>query len=309
MFRTCEYMPTFCRLRDTGLAGQVNVPTFGGLTTRTEFEILTGVSLRPFEQHTHPYFSLVTAPRPSLATRLKRLGYQTVFSHPNYRTFWNRQSAVPLLGFDLFADIRGFENSDREGIYVSDRALTTRVLRRLDEPDNQPIFVFAVSMENHGPWGHGRPNIDPDLMARVTVPSELADNAGSEWREYAYHLMTADRELARLHEAITDSKHPTILAFFGDHWPSLPATYEALAFNLQDSEVKSKTPFLMIRNYGESNAARKEISASEFANELLEFAQLCVDRYCTAHRSLRASDDYDKTKLELLQLAHFYERL
>lgn len=38
--------------------------------------------------------------RPSLASYLQSLGYETVATHPYYATGWNRDKVYPWLGFE-----------------------------------------------------------------------------------------------------------------------------------------------------------------------------------------------------------------
>src|SRR5690606_12949684 len=122
-------------------SGALAVPTgAGGGTMRTEFEFLTGTSLRHLPSHPYPYYSLIRPGFPSLPNILRGLGYQTIAMHPHRPTFWNRNIAYPDLGFDVFLSERSFERK-RDGFFISDRALVNRIIHEMDE--EAPQFIFA----------------------------------------------------------------------------------------------------------------------------------------------------------------------
>ncbi|MGH8211755.1 MAG: LTA synthase family protein, partial [Rhodanobacteraceae bacterium] len=103
-----QFIPNFERLAREGESGQLHVPTFGGGTIRTEFEVLTGLPLRYFPQVQFPYLQIDAKVIPGLARTLRSNGYTTVAIHDNNRGFWNRASALQRLGFDRFIAIDGF---------------------------------------------------------------------------------------------------------------------------------------------------------------------------------------------------------
>ncbi len=291
----CEFLADFCQLRERSDYGQLSVPTYGGLTLRTEFEFLTGVALAHLPSHEYPYYSLLSDSVPSLASQLAALGYSTAFMHPNKRTFWDRHKAMPLLGFERFTDITEFRERDRMGYYISDAALTTRLIQELEANDSgQPNFWFVISMENHGPWGKGRPFADPDRVAAIELPPGLPESAAQQWRDYIYHLENAESELMRLVDAIDAREEPTVLLFFGDHLPLLAQVYAALQPKHHERPEQVPTPYLLLSNRREFERSRADFPVWELPNYLLNQAGLCIDEFCQravqlAERRQRAS--------------------
>lgn len=194
-------------------------PVFGGLTANAEFEVLTGMSMSFVPEGEVPYAKYIRDTFPSIAWVFKSQGYSTVALHANTPLFWERNRVLPLLGFDQFHGSEVFSPSDLVGPYFSDRALTLRIRQELTAAE-RPLFLFAISMENHGPFYHkGFKSLD----VKVTSPMSPADKELVE--TLCQGLKDADQSLGMLVDFLAERKKPTILIFFGDHLPVLGADY------------------------------------------------------------------------------------
>ncbi|MFS8175524.1 LTA synthase family protein [Halomonas profundus] len=207
------------------LHGALNVPAWGANTVRTECAVLTGIApdhwgIRQF----NPYRTLARHPMPSLASALKAAGYRTVCVHPYLASFYFRHKVIPQLGFDHFIDINAFQSSDKNGQYVSDQAVARKIGRLLEDDDNRPLFVFVITMENHGPLHLEAPNqatlADTLPGAPWPLPDHLRDLA-----VYLQHLSESDKMLASVKNSLNTAKRPGLLGWYGDHVPILPEAY------------------------------------------------------------------------------------
>jgi hypothetical protein len=72
-----------------------------------------------------------------------------------------------------------------------------------------PTLLYAVTMENHGPWG---PDRIPGLPGGAAT--------------YLHHLAHGDKMLQRLMDALARRPGTAVLAFFGDHRPYIPGEVE-----------------------------------------------------------------------------------
>jgi phosphoglycerol transferase MdoB-like AlkP superfamily enzyme len=276
-FEADALLPNLHRLMQSHRHGDLWVPAFGGGTIRTEFEVLTGLAMREFPEVEYPYFSLtVSSAVPSLASVLGSMGYRTIAMHPNSRDFWNRAAAFEHLGFDEFDAIEQFASAERIGYYISDEALVDRMLARL-EGASGPTFLFAISMENHGPYDN-YPNADPVRLAAQPVPSGLNEAATARLRGYFYHLENADRQLARLVDALRHRSRPSLLLFYGDHLPALPKVYSDLGFDDGGSATAQPVPWLLVDSRTTLAAPGNEPSASFYLPGLLLDAAGIDDR-------------------------------
>lgn len=234
-----QALPELRRLAAHARHGELWVPAYGGGTIRTEFEVLTGIAMRYFPEIEYPYFRLTATPLPSLASVLAARGYRTIAVHPHKREFWNRSAAFANLGFAEFDDDTAFGDAARIGYFIADDALVDRLLARLGE-SSSPTFLFAISMENHGPY-ESYPNADEAEIARQPVPPGLSGSAARELRGYLHHLARADRALGRLADALRQRPRRTLLLFYGDHLPAMPDIY-ARGAGFDDGERGRRQP-------------------------------------------------------------------
>nr|WP_290825690.1 LTA synthase family protein [Halomonas sp.] len=235
-----QLLPHFDSTREHALLqGALHVPAWGANTVRTECAVLTGIAPAQWgARQFNPYRTLLRHPQPSLASALKAAGYRTVCVHPYLASFYFRHKVMPQLGFDEFIDIEAFNSSDKNGQYISDLAVAGKVGRLLEDDDNRPLFIFVITMENHGPLHLETPN---QATLAKTLPNAiwpLADHL-RDLAVYLHHLSESDKMLASVKESLDTADRPGLLGWYGDHVPILPAAYKH--FTLPDS----RTPYLI----------------------------------------------------------------
>src|SRR5580698_1265331 len=211
-YENANLTPNLTRLAANGMSGPLHVPTFGGGTIRTEFEVLTGLSLRYFSSMQFPYLQLNDKVVPSMVRTLRSHGYETVAIHGNDPTFWNRNTAFKALGFDRFVSQSSFPaNAAMDGKYMADSAMTDEIMSQLKD-SGAPQLLFAISLEAHGPY-----DVAPkDIAARdaITVPFAVDAKDKVELQNYIYHMQHADQELGRLAALLAKRSRPTLLLFY-----------------------------------------------------------------------------------------------
>lgn len=202
-------LPHLDRLRARAVAwGRMSSIFEGGYTQRTEFSVISG--LAPDElgpDASYPYLNAAHYADAAWPMRLKRAGWTTHFLHPYDRTFFARATALPRLGFETLTMLDGFDHDPlHDGPYVSDLTLSKRVIQhcRLGG-DEAGQFIFAASMENHGPWKPGRGSGEN--------PVDI----------YSALLERSDAALGYLADELDRLGRPVWLVFYGDHAPVLKA--------------------------------------------------------------------------------------
>jgi hypothetical protein len=212
--------------RSGALSGRLDVPGWGANTMRAEFAVLTGIADSELGyDRFNPYYALARTPIESQVWRLRRAGYRTICLHPFDRRFFRRDLAMPALGFEEF---RGRETigGARRPPYCPDPELAGHILRALDEagPDT---LIFAITMGNHGPWLAKGPPLDP-AVAGLFDPAEMPDGAGL--LRYLDGLRRSDEMLQVLMTGLERRGTPAVLAFYGDHLPSLSPAFRHFGF-------------------------------------------------------------------------------
>ncbi len=269
--------PNLDRLARHGQSGPLHVPTFGGGTIRTEFEVLTGLSLRYFDDLQFPYLQLNNKVVPSMVRTLRSHGYATVAIHGNDPAFWNRISAFKAIGFDRFVSRAQFPaDAATDGKYMADSAMTDEIMTQLKDA-GPPQFLFAISIEGHGPY-----DIEPaDIPARdaIPVPAGVSGRDKRELQTYIYHIQHADQELGRLARLLARRERPTLLLFYGDHLPALTNTFQATGFVDGRGMLSEPGVWLMVDPRDPGKSQTLALASWMLPGHLLERAGIRDDAY------------------------------
>ena len=170
----------------------------------------------------------------------------------------------PALGFDEFIDIAAFSPKDRSGPYVGDLAVAAKV-RAILLAASEPLFIFVITMENHGPLHQEvvAPG-DPERLYSSPPPP-----AYEEFTIYLRHLQNTDAMLGECHAAINATGRRGWLCAYGDHVPILPGIYDANAF------VDGRTDYIVVGAEVEKTVPRfLDISPEDLARVVLREAGL-----------------------------------
>jgi len=214
------------------LFGRFAVPAWGAYTMRAEFAVLSGApeSMLGYDRF-NPYYALARVPIESQVWRLRRAGYRTICLHPFDRRFFRRDLAMPALGFERFLG-RETLGGSRVPPYCPDPALARDILRVLEE-EGPRTFIFAITMGNHGPWLAKSPPLVP-AVAGLFDPAEVP--GGAELLRYLDGLRRSDEMLQVLMDGLARRASPSVLAFYGDHLPSLSGAFRHFGFEEWSSD-------------------------------------------------------------------------
>lgn len=220
-----DLMPGYDHCRSQASAwGPLAVPTWGANTIRTEFAALTGLDSEALGlDRFNPYERFARARVDSLAWRMRGLGYRTICLHPFDTRFYGRNRAIPALGFEQFIGPEAFSPAARSEAFVNDAALARKAAEVLADfgPD---LFLFVISVGNHGPWLADRgPEDGLQLPASLQALPEAA-----ALRRYLGGLRRTDAFFPVMTQALRTTPGAGVLLAYGDHQPSLPRLFSAL---------------------------------------------------------------------------------
>lgn len=253
-------------LEGRSVSGDLLTNIFAGGTTDTEWGFLTGYSHHDdFRGNTDSY-----------VWYLKAQGYDTLYRHPGYGWFYNRQNVNGYLGFDesRFTDSGFGELVDPvAAIFHSDGILVDYLLADLDarEEDDAPLFLFSVSYQNHGPYA------SESCTAEYVTPTEtlLSQESCCILNNYLAGVSETIGEMCRLAEEIESRDEPVVLVLFGDHKPwlgngSSVYTEMGVSFDMTTREGFENyyaTPYLIF-----ANSAAKETLGRDFTGDGGDFS-------------------------------------
>ncbi|MCG8492609.1 MAG: LTA synthase family protein [Sneathiellales bacterium] len=225
--------------------GRLTVPAWGAYTMRTEFAFLSGLSEDVLGHHKfNPYLQLGQDPFWTIAHNMKSLGYKTICIHPFASTFFNRRKVFPNLGFDHFIDMTDFSKDDQFGPYIGDVALGNKIIETL-KLENDPVFIFAITMENHGAW-------PLDRFAKTDIelpPKENWPLGCYSFSHYLTHMRNTDQMIGNLTQYLSSSSDDSLLCFYGDHMPNLQNVFNKTGY------TDTKTDYFIWKNNNRRNIA------------------------------------------------------
>jgi len=226
-----DLVRSFDACRDSSVQwGRLRVPSVGANSVRTEFAVLTGLteSAVGFDRF-NPYQGFARHPIASLASKLRAAGYKTICLHPFDRRFYGRDRVMDQLGFDRFVGLEGFPGAEKVGLYTADVDVAKRIAE-LVHYEGPKIFVFAITMENHGPW-------QARAQGNVAQASDLPQvPRRTDLLEFVRSIGNADSMIQIIADALRERREPGLLAFYGDHLPSFPSTFAELGFKDRDTD-------------------------------------------------------------------------
>lgn len=245
----------FDRLAEEGLSGRMQVSAHGAYTMRTEFSVLTGIPNGALGSDAmNPYLTASRRSVWSLASHYKSKGYRCVCVHPYDLRFFRRDKVIPNLGFDELHGEEVFDSTRRFGPYISDDALASHVIGLL-EKSQVPLFIFAVTIEAHGPWDGERFESTGVDRESLGVPSWADDG----FVAYLAHLRNTDLMLGRLAAERTENSRPRVVAMFGDHVGCVP-----------ENRCPAPDTDYLVWSGPEAGTARENIKAEEIGRLVLE---------------------------------------
>ena len=255
-------IPNFRRLCQEYSSGLYTVPTVGAGTANTEFETLTGMSLRFFGAGEYPFKSVLkNTVCESAAFDLKSLGYGAYAIHDNEANFYSRRKVYQNLGFDVFTS-EEYMNTQTDVNYngwMRDRNLITPILNSLDDTEGKD-FVFTVTVQCHGAYPTESVLDDPE----ITVSSEKGDSVNNAWEYYVNQLREEDEFIQELIDTLSLRDEPTVVLFYGDHLPTM---------GLSDDDLTTgstyETNYLIWDNYG-LEKQDKDITSYQAVAEVME---------------------------------------
>lgn len=270
--------PFLDSLQENTISGHALTSVYGGTTANAEFEFLTSFTLQFLPNGATPYQQYIQQEFPSLAWILKSYGYQCTATHPYLANGWSRPKVYPLLGFSerTFLDAYPAQKLVRD--YIGDQEMYEYLLQKLNEERDSPIFLFGITMQNHGGYGTPASNFSQ------TIHLEGYSQDYPQAEVYLSLINQSDLALEYLLTELEQLEEDTLVLFFGDHLPKVENEfYEELhgsGFDTLDSQMQQYTvPFFIWANYDIPEGTVERTSLNYLARYLLEAAGIELPPY------------------------------
>lgn len=272
-----DYMPFIHNLTEDTVKGNLFVSVKGGNTANTEFEFLTGNTMAFLPQGSVAYQQYVNKELPSVASYLGKLGYQTAGLHPYYASGWDRDEVYPFLGFDRALFINSFTHKEILRKYVSDRSAFEQIIDLYDQKSDQDrLFAFEVTMQNHGGYYEDFENFTPDIKLDFNASSEKVQHYTELYLSLIKESDAAFEEMVDYFKA-QDEK--TVIVMFGDHQPADIIAQPVLKLNdkMNDTSLETQqdryiVPFVIWANYDIEEKTVDRLSVNYLSALLMDVA-------------------------------------
>lgn len=289
-------IPNFRKLMRENSSGYMNVPSTGGGTARTEFEMLTGSNFDYLLSGEIPYTSIIKERTAnSLATTLKKQGFGVEAVHNFKGNFYNRDKGYENMGFDRFTSIEYMDGMEYTKLnWPKDFILTKYIKKSLDSTKTKD-FVSTISVQAHSYF--------PKRKIETWYPCQVEGNIPREQKDQIYYYCQQIREMdqfvKQLNDMLVERKKQTgedsIILYYGDHMPNLDYLYG-------EEEVldRYKTPYTFFSTYKIPRVENGIKESYEIGEKMLKMAGLKYGPVEKLHAYLRNDKDYKK-KMELVQ--------
>lgn len=291
-------IPNFRQLMKDYTSGYYRVPAVGAGTANTEFESISGMSLRYFGAGEYPYKTVLKDETcESAPFVLKNLGYSTHAIHNNEANFYSRKSVYPMLGFDTFTSEEYMPDitDTTETGWVKDHILTDEIVKCLDSSEN-PDYIYTVSVQGHGDYPT-EPVLDNPAIT-VTGAEDKEKNNYS-WEYYVNEIHEMDEFVKELTDTLSKYPEPVVLVMYGDHLPTMGLQTEDL-----ENRYLFQTEYVMWDNMG---LKKKDInlSAYQMAAEVFDRVGIHEGTLMTYHQTRKNTKNY-QVDLEMIQYDLLY---
>lgn len=276
-----EILPNIHSLQKNTKKGYLYVPVFGGGTSDTEYEVLTGNSKQFLPNGGIAYQLYCGENEYGLANTMEQEGYTSTAMHPGKATAWNRSGVYSWMNFEQFINLKNWGRRPKYYRYYASDSSAYRKIRdlyRSKEMENQ--FIFCVTIQNHGGYSNssGTENFTPD----VTLSYE---NDYPDAETYLSLAKESDAAFIQLLSFFKYVDEPTMIVMFGDHWPSLDWGFfselvgqDFGTLDLFQVQETYKTPYIIWTNYP-SESTQENMSTNYLGSYILEQAGLEMTVY------------------------------
>ena len=264
--------------------GNLYMSVLGALTVNSEFEVLSGNTMRFLPGSLIPYLSEINSYMPTMVEEMETIGYDTVAMHPNAAHAYCRKNVYECFGFNEFITIDEMAPLPEEANSVFlDKYNYDEIIKRYENRDkSKPLFLFDVTIQNHSPyWDEGR-------TTRITKIGNTEEGIDSQFipeETYIDLLRKSDEAFKNLVEYFENVDEPVVICMFGDHQAILSDAFYNLAFDGQNLSEQEKTqkkyivPYIMWSNYDADFYDPGDMSANYLSAVLMEELGLPMSDY------------------------------
>ncbi|OOF67023.1 LTA synthase family protein [Rodentibacter sp. Ppn85] len=214
-------LPMFEHQSDTVFMSPLRVHTFAGATWKSEFAFLAGVPSTDFGAlASGVFYSVVPHIQSGLVKNLRDQGYFCVALSPFTKGNYNAKSAYEHFGFDLMLQPQdlGYPAPFSKNLWtISSEEMMeyTRMILKKKHPAlekvTQPMFVYVLTMREHGPY-----DLEMENIYNLEMPN-IGAKSISSLNDYTQRIVSLNEAIEKMDEYLHQRNKPFVFGYFGDH--------------------------------------------------------------------------------------------
>lgn len=245
-------------LEKQAVHGDLLTNIFAGGTVDSEWCFLTGYS----------QYDQFRSPTDSYVWYLRDQGYDTLYHHPGYNWFYNRQNVNEYLGFQesFFTENCFGELVDpNHAVFRSDKEVVDYLIDELEEKRENPLFSFSVTYQNHGPY-----SAETEQLAITPAETGWSQESCGILSSYLNGVSDTIANMTRLLNTLEEQSQPTVVVLFGDHKPWMgngDSVYTEMGVNFDLGTMDGFTNYYSTPYLIWANSAARETLDADFTGE------------------------------------------
>lgn len=277
-------IPYFRSLMEDYSSGDLTVPACGAGTANTEFEVMTGLSVKFFGPGEYPFKAVlkdITAE--SIARDLKSMGYGTHAIHNHRGMFYNRHIVFDNIGYDTFTSLEYMSDVPKTPKnWAKDSILTEQITMAMDSTKAHD-YIYTISVQGHGKYPSEQVIKNP-IIKVTDAPSE---ETKWQYEYYINQIYEMDQFVKELTDTLSKYDEDVVLVMYGDHIPALDVTEDSYA-----AKDLYTTQYVVWDNFG-MEKKDMDIATYQLAAEVFDRLDIHTGTAVTYHQKTdHDSEDY-----------------
>lgn len=276
-------MPNFRRMMKEYSSGYLTVPSVGAGTANTEFESMTGISVKFFGPGEYPYKSvLLEKTCESIPFDLKNIGYSTHAIHNHRGAFYGRNKVFPNLGFDTFTSLEYMNNVVKTAKnWAKDGLLSDEIIDAMKSTKSRD-YIYTISVQGHGKYPTEQILENPE----ITVTEAPSEEQKWQYEYYVNQVHEMDLFVKDLTDRLSQFDEDVVLVMYGDHLPALDMTEESM----KNGELFD-TQYIIWDNFG-MEKKDKDLASYQLGAEVLKRLGIRGGLITGYHQTYQGSSTY-----------------
>lgn len=284
-------IPTFRKLMSEYSSGSLTVPACGAGTANTEFEVMTGLSVKFFGPGEYPFKAILKEKAAeSIAFDLKSMGFSTHAVHNHRALFYNRNEVFDNIGYDTFTSLEYMSDVPKTPKnWAKDSILTKQIMDALNSTEERD-YIYTISVQGHGKY----PTEQVIKNPKVEVTDAPSEELKWKYEYYINQVYEMDQFIKALTEELEKYDEDVVLVMYGDHIPALDVTEDSY-----DAKDLYQTQYVIWSNF-DMDKEDKNLTTYQLAAEVFDRIGIHTGTTIKYHQTADHSDTDYLNNLKML---------